>query len=537
MSNVNRARWGDIDGDGRADYMIIDNGGNVRAWRNSGTSDTPTWQPLGLRFSAKCMGDIRGVRFEDINGDGRDDWLWLQEREARGWSQRRLEAGVLERIHFARIYGEAGFGLLPKVDYIYLQSTKQPNGKFKFNMRVWKNTGGGSTKLKADGNKYCNMHGVADGRQDYVWTRPSGKMMVWPNLGKKSVRGSDDYFWGSPKELWRPGRNLDRRDLHLVDWNDDGACDIAWVNPDNNNKISVWLNNYKKTGEFTWTYLADPAPVLNCPEKRGVGIHDLPVRFADISNNKMSDYICIQPDGRFYGWTHNSDGSWEKIEQFKKAESINRANIRFGNVNGRGGDDLIWVDKYTGDATVYINRGKMNTGGSNWWFLKSGKQYSGSWAGTCQYFPDLDGDGRADLHSIMSTFTNRGETFFNRCGLTDAVGDDAGWAPGQDPGFGKLQDSSDEPDSRGGTVPALEDTCPDGCWNVSDDKKIKCVYDGMLWDMEDRDDDIPDDRLNIKKLAAIGDSYSAGIGAGDRLGSIFDALKEGSGRLTLWSLS
>ncbi|KAL9572343.1 hypothetical protein ACKAV7_003544 [Fusarium commune] len=556
----NRVRWGDIDGDGRADYMIIDNGGNVRAWRNSGTSDTPTWQPLGLRFSAKGMGDIRGVRFEDINGDGRDDWLWVNETGAtttwtnsrsckkgkpgdglnvawrqgfwKGASSGPTHAGVgatnRSRIHFARIYGEAGFGLLPKADYVYLQSTKQSNGKFKFDMRVWKNTGGGSTKLKADGNKYCNMHGHADGRQDFVWTRSSGKMMVWPNLGKKSVRGGDDYFWGLPKELWRPGRNLDRRDLHLVDWNDDGACDIAWVDPDNNNKVSVWLNNYKKTGEFTWTYLADPAPALNCPEKRGVGIHDLPVRFADISNNNMSDYICIQPDGRFYGWTHNSDGSWERIEQFKKAEGIDRANIRFGNVNGRGGDDLIWVDKYTGDATVYINRGKMNTGGSNWWFLKSGKQYLGSWAGTCQYFPDLDGDGRADLHSIMSTFTNRGETFFNRCGLTDAVGDDAGWAPGQDPGFGDLQDPSDDSESGGGTVPALEDTCPNVCWNVSEDKKIKCLYNGMLWDMEDRDDDIPDDRLNIKKLAAIGDSYSAGIGAGDRLGSVFDAFEEGS---------
>jgi hypothetical protein len=27
------------------------------------------WQPLGKRFSGKGMGDIRGVRFEDINGD------------------------------------------------------------------------------------------------------------------------------------------------------------------------------------------------------------------------------------------------------------------------------------------------------------------------------------------------------------------------------------------------------------------------------------------------------------------------------------
>ena len=380
--------------------------------------------------------------------------------------------------------------------------------------------------------------GHSDGRQDYVWTLSTGRMTVWPNLGKKSVSGGNDVFWGTPKELWRPPRDLDRRDLHLVDWDNDGACDIAWVDPDNNNRVSVWLNNYKTAGVFSWTYLADPAPALSCREKRGVGIHDLPVRFADISNNNLSDYICIQPDGRFHGWTHNSDGSWERIEQFKKAEGIDRANIRFGNVNGRGGDDLIWLDKYTGDATVYINNGKMDTGGSNWWFLKSGKQYSGSWAGTCQYFPDLDGDGRADLHSIMSTFTNRGETFFNRCGLTDVEGDDPGWAPGQDPGFGALPSPSggNSPGS-GGTIPALPSTCENICWNVFDNKKAQCSHNGMEWDMENRDDDIPDDPLNIRKLAAIGDSYSAGIGAGDRLGSLFDAFTAGSGKWTFWSAS
>ncbi|KAM0547793.1 hypothetical protein ACHAPJ_010254 [Fusarium lateritium] len=554
-----RVRWGDIDGDGRADYLVVDDSGNVRAWRNSGTTDVPTWQPLGLRFTAKGMGDQRGVRFEDINGDGRDDWLWVSETGAtttwtnsrscqkgkagdglnvawrqgfwKGSSSGPTHAGPgatgRDRIHFARIYGEASFGLLPKADYVYLQSTKQSDGRFKFDMKVWKNTGGGSTKLKADGNKYCNMHGHSDGRQDYVWTLSTGKMTVWPNLGKKSVSGDNDVFWGTPKDLWSPGKDLDRRDLHLVDWNNDGACDIAWVDPDNNNKVSVWLNNYKTTGAFTWTYLADPAPVLNCPEKRGVGIHDLPVRFADVSNNGMSDYICIQPDGRFYGWTHNSDGSWEKIAQFKKAEGIDRANIRFGDVNGQGGEDMIWVDKYTGDATVFINRGKMDTGGSNWWFYNSGKQYSGSWAGTCQYFPDLDGDGRADLHSIMATFTNRGETFFNRCGMTDTTGDDAGWAPGQDPGFGDLPSPGEKPGS-GGSIPALPSTCENVCWDVLKDSEVKCANDGTEWEMEDRDDGKQPDFLNIRKLAAIGDSYSAGIGAGDRLGSVYDALKSGS---------
>ncbi|UPK92244.1 hypothetical protein LCI18_003179 [Fusarium solani-melongenae] len=46
--------------------------------------------------------------------------------------------------------------------------------------------------------------------------------------------------------------------------------------------------------------------------------------------------------------------------------------------------------------------------------------------------------------------------------------------------------------------------------------------------MENRDDDIPDDILNIRKLAAIRDSYSPGIGAEDRLGSIYDDFEAGN---------
>ncbi len=156
------------------------------------------------------------------------------------------------------------------------------------------------------------MHGHADGRMDYVWVLSSGRMTVWPNLGKKSVVG-DEVFWSSPKDLFHPGRDIDRRDLHLVDWNNDGACDIVFtgtcsilVDPEdhscwtctiltrplidpnnNNNRVSVWINNYKTTGTFTWTYVANPAPALNCPEKRGLGIHDLAVRFGDISGNGL----------------------------------------------------------------------------------------------------------------------------------------------------------------------------------------------------------------------------------------------------------
>lgn len=75
-----RVRLADIDGDGRGDYCIIDDTGNVWCWRNGWVDDIPQyWQALGMRFPAKGMGDIRGVRFEDINGDGRDDWIWVSD--------------------------------------------------------------------------------------------------------------------------------------------------------------------------------------------------------------------------------------------------------------------------------------------------------------------------------------------------------------------------------------------------------------------------------------------------------------------------
>lgn len=52
-------------------------------------------------------------------------------------------------------------------------------------------------------------------------------------------------------------------------------------------------------------------------------------------------------------------------------------------------------------------------------------------------------------------------------------------------------------------------------------------------DSADNDSDFfdPEDLSWITKLAAIGDSYSAGIGAGDRLGNLLEVLDSQSGEL------
>jgi len=129
--------------------------------------------------------------------------------------------------------------------------------------------------MKADGNKYCNIVGHKDGREDYVWTYSTGEMYLYSNLGKTFVTEAES-FWNPVGIIWTPPTNLDRRDLHLVDWDGDGDCDIVWVNPDSSNVVSVWINNYPKTQDWStaWTALGVQDSSINCPEQKGLGIHD-----------------------------------------------------------------------------------------------------------------------------------------------------------------------------------------------------------------------------------------------------------------------
>jgi hypothetical protein len=74
-----------LDGDGRDDYLYVGENGEVTAFRNAGPiSFTDSlhlakvnWIPSGIVASG--VGAKRHeVLFADLNGDGRDDYLWVQ---------------------------------------------------------------------------------------------------------------------------------------------------------------------------------------------------------------------------------------------------------------------------------------------------------------------------------------------------------------------------------------------------------------------------------------------------------------------------
>ncbi|KAF4998528.1 hypothetical protein FDECE_11769 [Fusarium decemcellulare] len=462
----------DIDGDGRGDYGVIVDSSTVRFWRNGWVEDAPKyWQSLGVIWSS-TFGDVEAIRFEDVNGDGRDDFLWVSNdrgavqtwtnsRSCRkgiegnglnvAWRQGNLrgQAGLThlgvkdladgdtslrKRIHFARIYGtKTAFGNMYRQDYVYLKHSKV-DGKHRFQMHAWKNTGTGGTKIKVDGNKYCNMMGHEDGSVDYVWNYQGGVMEMWASRGKKLITNNDpDGWWDYQGTIFTPPKEIHRKDLHLADWDDDGDCDIIWNDPDNNNAVRVWLNNFPKTGKWDWTYLSNPAPGVSCSERRGIGPNDLAVRFADITGNNRADYLCIKPDGHVSAFLHQDDGSWKDAGQVKFAEGHDRANLRWADVDGDGREDLLWIEKFSGDTFVAYNGGPGDPeagGGSSWYWRKQDKiAYHGLAAGSCLFYADLDGNGRADEHYVLESFNNIAETSLSPdCGNPDVTGDDSNMA-------------------------------------------------------------------------------------------------------------
>ncbi|KAH6856359.1 hypothetical protein B0I37DRAFT_402917 [Chaetomium sp. MPI-CAGE-AT-0009] len=459
-----RVRIADIDGDGRADYCVVADNGDVSCWRNGGQGRMPEyWQSLGVVFTGKGMGDVAGVRFYDINGDGRDDWLWMDDQgktwtytNNRGCDKGREGQGltplwragensvdgpgpthqglgipnVRDQIHFAKAYGEGVvFGQLPRADYVRIEPVPGSDGQIRYNFHVWQNLGGGATKLKADGDRYCNMMGHASGAQDYVWIHSTGYMRIYESRGGSFP--SEPPYWGPNYIIFDPpatmGRQLDRRDLHLADWNGDGLCDIIYADPVSH-QLEVWINKYANNKDFShWEHWTEGNQLPNldkrCTEERGTGIFDIPVRFADIDGNGLADLLCVEPDGRTWGYLNsNGGGALTYVSQFKKTEGKDRANLHFADVNGDGKADFLWVNKFNGDSEVWYNRGAIPASGSAFTWEYRGPVFQGAAQGSCMQYPDLDGNGRADMH-VIDALTNTASTWFNDCGNNG--GDDA----------------------------------------------------------------------------------------------------------------
>ncbi|EPE24178.1 Integrin alpha N-terminal [Glarea lozoyensis ATCC 20868] len=433
-------RIADIDGDGRADYCLVENGnvagdgnGFIKCSRNAGQGIDYSWQGfktaggIGERvFDKVATADRSGVILGDLNGDNRADYMFIGNNgnvntwtNMRGWGpgivpewndagithQGQGDQNIRRNIKFGRIFGSG------KLDYIYIKEEKE-----WYDVHVWENLGAGATRRKADGNYYCDMRGT--GRDDYVWIYShGGSAEIFANIQSPPEWGHDVTI-----KLSVPGP---RNGIHLADWDGDGRCDVLVQNKATG-AITPYINKWDANSK-TITFVASAPTRATCNTGWGVNIFDKGMALADIDGDKRADILCLETSGRITGFL-NKAGKLEDVGQIKKSEGWDRANLRFADVESKGKTDIIWLDKYTGAGSVWTNGGRTGNPagnlGSSWLWTSRGKLYSPINRGECMMFSNQGGLGRADLLEVLP-LSNRAWTYFNECG-GGSGGDDGG---------------------------------------------------------------------------------------------------------------
>ncbi|HEY3479798.1 MAG TPA: FG-GAP-like repeat-containing protein [Streptomyces sp.] len=254
-------RWGDFDGDGRADYLTVASSGAVSVWLNRGGDGHGGWQPYGQVATGQTTDGSR-VRFADFDGDGRTDYLLIGPSGAVSvWLNR----------------GGDGHG-------------------------GWQALGQIATGLTSDAThvRFADFDG--DGRTDYVLIGANGALSVWLNHGGDGHGG-----WQAIGQT-ATGTTTDATRVRFADLDADGRADYSVIQA--NGSVQSYLNR-GGDGGGGWVEYGQAATGLTADASR--------VSFADFTGDGNADYILLDPTDNaatVYAWNGgDGHGGWIGLGQ------------------------------------------------------------------------------------------------------------------------------------------------------------------------------------------------------------------------------
>ncbi|KAM5501266.1 hypothetical protein McanMca71_005380 [Microsporum canis] len=263
-------RFADLNGDGRDEYLYVDSRGAVTAFQNlgwkyvNGTTGTVTWWPKGK--IAAGVGTLNWqIHFADINGDGRADYLsvepdgsvkmWLNVLDDPSdiskitWVQQGTIATGIGKpgvgVRFADINGDG------RAEYLYVDPvgavTAYLNAGFTYGNNkdgtvVWIPQGLIATGVgpgRREDIIFTDING--DGRADYLWTGERGSVKLWQNLGgpDNGPNAAKVTWW--ERGLIASGSTTYSNEIVFGDVTGDGRADYLW--PDlKTSAVKAWVN-------------------------------------------------------------------------------------------------------------------------------------------------------------------------------------------------------------------------------------------------------------------------------------------------------
>ncbi|KAF7359595.1 SGNH hydrolase [Mycena venus] len=255
-------RFADLNGDGRAEYLWLDEQGAVQGFLNLGSSGTGTdgamiqWLPAGQIASG--VGALRRqVQFADLNGDGRAEYLFVHDDGS--------------------------------VD-AWLNLGGPDDGPHAANV-AWFPAGQVAAGIGKDGAgvRFADLNG--DGRAEYLWLDTNGSMIAYLNLGSTTGgEGAANVQWLPQGQVASgPANGATRDNVILADINGDGRADYITVSH-TNGAADVFLNAGGPNDG------PNAAQVVWLPQGQfadGVGNSGVQVQFADLNGDGRAEYLDV----------------------------------------------------------------------------------------------------------------------------------------------------------------------------------------------------------------------------------------------------
>ncbi|MGK4584206.1 FG-GAP-like repeat-containing protein [Kitasatospora sp. HPMI-4] len=232
-SGSGRVRFADWDGDGRADYIVVNDDGSVHVYLNRGGDGHGGWLDDGV-VATGLTTDKSRVRFADWDGDGRADYIAINPDG---------------KIHVMLNRGGAGHGGWQDAGIVAQGTTTNP-----------------------DQVRFADIDG--DGKTDYVTIADDGIVSAYLNRGGDTGGG-----WVADGQI-ATGVTTDRSRVRLADIDGDGRADYVVLNPDGS--VTAYANN-GGAGHGGWT--------LRPKIASGVTTDQSLVDFADLNGDGLADYL------------------------------------------------------------------------------------------------------------------------------------------------------------------------------------------------------------------------------------------------------
>ncbi|MEU0480258.1 FG-GAP-like repeat-containing protein [Streptosporangium sp. NPDC006013] len=264
-TRIGRTIIAELNGDQRADYLQVAADGSFRASVNTvGTPGQPDWVNVGTYAPATSDVskpiDVNGdeVRFADLNGDGRDDYLLVSsDSKVRAYLNFPGPDNKLKFIHWGTVFSEESFSrnnlrfadvtgdgrddILRVSDagavHVYrnmwdpnsAQVSSEPQPP---DWRLWLNWAGGTQGSSLEAVRFAD--GDGDGRADYLQVGGDGSVHAFLNRGG----GGNGSF--EARHNWAYASNYPRQYVQFADISGDGKADYLVVY--DGGAVRAWLN-------------------------------------------------------------------------------------------------------------------------------------------------------------------------------------------------------------------------------------------------------------------------------------------------------